>query len=314
MPRAAPIRQACPVTQTIHVDVKGRQLKLSNLDKIFYPSVGFTKAQVIDYYTRVAPALVPHMAGRCLTLKRYPDGVDGPFFYEKKCPSHRPEWFKTASVWSGRNKEEINYCVVDDLPSLVWVANMASLELHTSLALAEDVHRPTMAVFDLDPGLPATIKECCNVGLQLRDLFAELKLKSFAKTSGSKGLQVYVPLNTPVTYDDSKPLALAVAQELERRNPKLVLSNMKKELRAGKVFVDWSQNDDHKTTVCVYSLRARERPTVSAPVSWDEVEAHHKGRRKDLSFTADEVLKRLDRDGDLFAPVLKLKQKLPHFG
>ena len=302
------------MTQAIHVEVGGRQLKLSNLDKVFYPAGGFTKAQVIDYYTRVAPALVHHMAGRPLTLKRYPDGVDGPFFYEKKCPSHRPEWFRTASVWSGRNKENINYCVVDDLPGLVWVANMASIELHTSLALAEDVHKPTMVVFDLDPGAPATIKECCDVGLQLRDLFAELKLKSFAKTSGSKGLQVYVPLNTAITYEETKPLALAVAQELERKNPRLVLSSMSKELRKGKVFVDWSQNDDHKTTVCVYSLRARERPTVSAPVSWDEVEAHHKGGRKALSFTADEVLERLDRTGDLFAQVLKLKQRLPHFG
>jgi bifunctional non-homologous end joining protein LigD len=302
------------MTQAVQVEVAGRQLKLSNLDKIFYPAVGFTKAQVIDYYTRVAPALLPHMAGRPLTLKRYPDGVDGQFFYEKKCPSHRPQWFRTASVWSGRNKEEINYCVVDDLPSLVWVANMASLELHTSLARAEDVHQPTMVVFDLDPGAPATIKECCGVGLQLRDLFAELKLKCVAKTSGSKGLQVYVPVNNPVTYDETKALALAVAQELERKNPKLVLSRMSKDLRKGKVFVDWSQNDDHKTTVCVYSLRARERPTVSAPVSWDEVEAHHRGRRKDLSFTAGEVLARLERDGDLFAPALKLKQRLPDFG
>jgi bifunctional non-homologous end joining protein LigD len=302
------------MTQAIHVEVGGRQLKLSNLDKVFYPAVGFTKAQVIDYYTRVAPALVPHMAGRPLTLKRYPDGVEGSFFYEKKCPSHRPEWFRTASVWSGRNKENINYCVVDDLPGLVWVANMASLELHTSLALAEDIHRPTMVVFDLDPGAPATIKECCNVGLQLRDLFAELKLKSFAKTSGSKGLQVYVPINTAINYEETKPLALAVAQELERKNPRLVLSSMSKDLRKGKVFVDWSQNDDHKTTVCVYSLRARERPTVSAPVAWDEVEAHHRGGRKALSFTADEVLERLARSGDLFAPVLKLKQRLPHFG
>jgi bifunctional non-homologous end joining protein LigD len=314
VPIASRILQACSVTQAIHVEVEGRRLKLSNLDKIFYPAVGFTKAQVIDYYTRVAPALVPHMAGRPLTLKRYPDGVDGQFFYEKKCPSHRPEWFRTVSVWSGRNQDNINYCVVDDLPSLVWVANMAGLELHTSLALADDIHRPTMLVFDLDPGAPATIKECCNVGLQLRDLFAELKLKCFAKTSGSKGLQVYVPLNTVITYEETKAAALAVAQELERKNPQLVLSSMSKELRKGKVFVDWSQNDDHKTTVCVYSLRARERPTVSAPVSWDEVEARHRGRRKDLSFTADEVLARLDRDGDLFDPVLKLKQRLPCFG
>lgn len=302
------------MSQNVQVEVERRQLKLSNLDKVLYPSVGFTKAQVIDYYTRIAPALVPHMADRPLTLKRYPDGVDGKYFYEKKCPSHRPPWFRTTAVWSGRNNEEINYCVVDDLPSLVWVANMASLELHTSLARAKDVHQPTMMVFDLDPGPPAGIKECCEVGLELRDLFAELKLESFPKTSGSKGLQVYVPLNTKVTYEQTKPFALAVAQQLEQKHPKLVLSNMKKELRKGKVFVDWSQNDDHKTTVCVYSLRARERPTVSAPVSWDEVEAHHRGKRKDLSFTSDEVLSRFERDGDIFAPVLKLKQKLPKFG
>ncbi len=302
------------MSQPVQVEVEGRRLKLSNLDKTFYPSVGFTKGAVIDYYTRIAPALVPHMAGRPLTLKRYPDGVEGQHFYEKNCPSHRPEWFRTVSVWSGQNKADISYCVVDDLPSLVWVANMASLELHTSLARAEDVHQPTMLVFDLDPGPPATIKECCEVGLKVRDLFAELKLQCFAKTSGSKGLQVYVPLNTKTSYEATKPLALAVAQELERKNPKLVLSNMKKELRKGKVFVDWSQNDDHKTTVCVYSLRARERPTVSAPVSWDEVEAYHKGRRKDLSFTADQVLKRIEKDGDLFAPLLKLKQRLPSFG
>ena len=300
------------MSQAVHVDVEGRRLKLSNLDKTFYPSVGFTKGAVIDYYTRIAPALVPHMEGRPLTLKRYPDGVEGQYFYEKNCPSHRPDWFRTVAVWSGQNKANVNYCVVDDLPSLVWVANMASLELHTSLARAEDVHRPTMLVFDLDPGPPAGIKECCDVGLKLRDLFAELKLRTFAKTSGSKGLQVYVPLNSATTYEETKPLALAVAQELERKHPRLVLSNMKKELRKGKVFVDWSQNDDHKTTVCVYSLRARERPTVSAPVTWEEVEAHHRGRRKDLSFTADQVLKRFEKDGDLFAPVLKLKQKLPN--
>jgi len=255
---------------------------------------------------------VPHMAGRPLTLKRYPDGVDGQFFYEKKCPSHRPEWFRTVSVWSGRNQDNINYCVVDDLPSLVWVANMAGLELHTSLALADDIHRPTMLVFDLDPGAPATIKECCNVGLQLRDLFAELKLKCFAKTSGSKGLQVYVPLNTPVTYEETKPLALAVAQELERKNPQRVLSSMSKELRKGKVFVDWSQNDRIKTTVGVYSLRARDYPTVSTPVTWEEVEECLERAEPDLlSFLSDEVLTRYRELGDLFLPVQELKQKLP---
>jgi bifunctional non-homologous end joining protein LigD len=299
------------MSQQVQVSVEGRQLKLSNLDKILYPATGFTKAQVIDYYTRVATALLPHMAGRPLTLKRYPDGVDGSYFYEKKCPSHRPPWFHTVPVWSGRNKEEINYCVADDLPSLIWVANMASLELHISLARGADIFRPTMMVFDLDPGPPAGIRACCQVGLELRRLFTELKLESFPKTSGSKGLQVYVPLNAKVTYQETKPFALAVAQQLEREHPQLILSSMAKELRKGKVFVDWSQNDDHKTTVSVYSLRARDRPTVSTPVSWEEVEAHHRGKLKDLSFTSDQVLDRLDREGDLFAPVLKLKQKLP---
>ena len=295
----------------VEVEVEGRLLKLSNLEKVLYPASGFTKAQVIDYYTRISPVLVPHMKGRPLTLKRYPNGVDGKFFYEKNCPSHRPEWVKTAAVYSRQNKADINFCVVEDLPTLVWAANLASLELHTSLARAREIMEPTMLVFDLDPGAPATIKECCGVGVRLRAMFAELGLECFAKTSGSKGLQVYVPLNTSATYEETKPFALAIAQHLEQEEPKLVLSNMKKELRAGKVFVDWSQNDDHKTTVCVYSMRARERPTVSTPVSWDEVEAHHRGKSRSLAFTSDEVLARVEKRGDLFAPVLELKQKLP---
>ncbi|HEV1998200.1 MAG TPA: non-homologous end-joining DNA ligase [Candidatus Dormibacteraeota bacterium] len=296
---------------TIEVEVGGRQLKLSNLEKVLYPATGFTKAQVIDYYTRISPVLVPHMQGRPLTLKRYPNGVDDKFFYEKNCPGHRPDWVTTAAVYSRQNRADINFCVVEDVPTLVWAANLASLELHTSLARARAIMEPTMVVFDLDPGAPATIKECCGVGVKLRQIFGELGLECFAKTSGSKGLQVYLPLNTRTTYEQTKPFALAIARHLEQQEPKLVLSNMKKELRAGKVFVDWSQNDDHKTTVCVYSLRARERPTVSTPVTWDEVESHHRGRLKSLAFTSDEVLVRVDKQGDLFAPVLKLKQKLP---
>jgi bifunctional non-homologous end joining protein LigD len=295
----------------IEVEVEGRHLKLSNLEKILYPATGTTKAEVIDYYTRVAPVLVPHMKGRALTLKRYPNGVEGKFFYEKNAPSHRPDWVTTAAVYSPSNKADINFCVVEDVPTLVWAANLASLELHTSLARAREVMRPTMLVFDLDPGAPATIKECCAVGLRLRQMFEELGIQSFPKTSGSKGLQVYVPLNTAVSYEQTKPFALAVAQHLEQEDPRRVLSNMKKELRTGKVFVDWSQNDDHKTTVCVYSLRARERPTVSTPVSWDEVEGHSRGSLKELAFTFDEVLARIERHGDLMAPVLTLKQKLP---
>jgi bifunctional non-homologous end joining protein LigD len=295
----------------IDVEVAGRQLRLSNLEKVLYPKGGFTKAQVIDYYTRIGPVLVPHMKDRPLTLKRYPNGVEDKFFYEKNCPKHRPDWVQTAAVYSRQNKANIDFCLCNDIPTLVWAANLASLELHTSLALAKDVKRPTMVVFDLDPGAPAAIKECCAVGIRLRDMFRELGLECFAKTSGSKGLQVYVPLNTPVTYDDTKPFALAVAQHLEQETPKRVTSNMKKELRHGKVFVDWSQNDDHKTTVCVYSLRAREAPTASTPVTWDEVEAHAAGRLKTLAFEAETVLERIDKDGDLFAPLLKLKQKLP---
>ncbi len=297
---------------TVEVEVEGRRLSLSNLGKVLYPKTGFTKGEVIDYYTRAAPALLPHLRGRPLTLKRYPDGVEGPHFYEKQCPSHRPDWVRTAPIWSSRNGRAIDYCLADDLPTLVWAANLADLELHTSLSLAVEISRPTMMVFDLDPGAPATIVECARVGLLLRAIFDELALRSFAKTSGSKGLQVYVPLNTPVSYAETKPFARGLAELLERRHPELVVSNMKKDLRGGKVLVDWSQNDEHKTTVCVYSLRARERPTVSAPVAWDEVEAAAEasdpGR---LSFDSSEVLARLAQEGDPFAALLNLEQRLP---
>ncbi len=295
------------------VRVDGRELSLSNLDKVLYPATGFTKGQVIAYYQAVAPALLPHLTGRPLTLKRYPNGVDDKFFYEKRCPSHRPDWVRVAPVWSGRNNAEVAYCVADDLPTLVWVANLASLELHTSLSKAEDINRPTMVVFDLDPGPPATIVECCRLALRLRDLFERTGLESFAKTSGSKGLQLYVPLNTPVGYDGgTKDFALAVAQLFEGRFPAEVVSSMKKELRPGKVLIDWSQNDEHKTTVCVYSLRARERPTVSTPVTWDEVARTAEAGDPDLLvFDAGAVVERVERLGDLFAPLNQLEQKLP---
>jgi bifunctional non-homologous end joining protein LigD len=300
----------------VEVSVDGKQLKLSNLDKVFYPETGFTKGQVIDYYTRVAPALLPHLRGRPLTMKRYPNGVEGKFFYEKECPSHRPDWVKTkliAAPGSTKNRTSINFCVIDDLATLVWAANLADLEMHTSLSLADDIPHPTMVAFDLDPGAPATIVECGRVALWLRDLLGDLKLQGFPKTSGSKGLQVYVPLNTgKATYDETKPFALAIAELLQRDHPDLVVSNMKKELRKGKVLVDWSQNDRHKTTVCVYSLRARPRPTASTPVTWDEVEKLVKKKDPELlSFESDEVLARVDKQGDLFAPVVELKQKLP---
>ena len=294
------------------VDVEGRHLKLSNLDKVLYPEAGFAKGQVIDYYVRIAPVLLPHLRGRPLTMKRYPNGVSGQFFYEKNCPEHRPEWVETARVWSSGNNKWMNYCMVQDVATLVWAANLADLELHTSLSLGKDILQPTFLVFDLDPGPPANIVQCCQVGLWVRDIFASLKLQSFAKTSGSKGLQVYVPLNTTVTYDQTKPFAHELARMLERQHPELVVSDMKKALRTGKVLVDWSQNDDHKTTVCVYSLRAKERPTVSTPVKWDEVEAClKKGDPSLLVFEAEHVLDRAKKYGDLFEPVLKLKQKPP---
>jgi bifunctional non-homologous end joining protein LigD len=292
--------------------VEGKKLAVSNLNKVLYPKVGFTKGQVIDYYIRIAPVLLPHLRDRPLTMKRYPNGVEAQFFYEKNCPSHRPSWVKTAKVWSHGNNRIMDFCLAQDLPTLVWAANLADLELHTSLARKKDVSRPTTMVFDLDPGPPADIVQCCQVGLWLRELLEAMKLKSFPKTSGSKGLQVYVPLNTAVTFDQTKDLSLALAQHLEREHPALVLSKMAKALRKGKIFVDWSQNDEHKTTVCVYSLRAKEEPTVSTPVTWDEVENCLKKKKPDLlKFRSDKALARAEKLGDLFAPVETLKQKLP---
>lgn len=297
------------------VEIQGRQLQLSNLDKVLYPEAGFTKGQVIDYYVRVAPALLPHLHNRPLTMKRYPNGVSGQFFYEKNCPSHRPDWVQTASVWSEGNNRYMKYCLVQDLPTLVWAANLADIEMHTSLSLGEKILQPTMLVFDLDPGPPANIVQCCQVGLWVREIFEHFGLQCFAKTSGSKGLQVYVPLNTPTTYEQTKPVAHALAWHLEREHPELVVSDMKKTLRVNKVLVDWSQNDDHKTTICVYSLRAKERPTVSTPVEWQEVQrCLAKKDPKLLVFDSDDVLKRVEGKGDLFEPVLELKQKLPELG
>ena len=294
----------------VEVAVDGRRLKLSNLDKVLYPEAGFTKGQVLDYYTRIAPVLVPHLRDRPLTLKRYPDGVDSQFFYEKQCPSHRPDWVATAPVWSGRNERTIDFCLANDLPTLVWVANLASLELHTALHRAPDLSRPTSVVFDLDPGEPAGLAECVTVALELRQVLGDLGLTSVVKTSGSKGLQVYVPLNTPVNYDGTKAFSRALAQILERHHPKLVVSNMAKELRRGKVLIDWSQNDEHKTTVSVYSLRARPRPTVSAPLLWEEVEAAAGGAPLPV-VEAGEAVERVERQGDLFAPLEELTQELP---
>ena len=297
------------MAQKTAVEVDGHRLTLTNLDKVFYPKAGFTKAEVIHYHVQIAPYLLPHLHDRAITMKRYPDGVEGEYFYEKEAPSHRPKWVQTTQVAKGSGGA-INYCMINDLPSLVWVANLADLELHTFLHRAPDVDRPTMMAFDLDPGPPADIVLCCQIALQLKAFFDELDLQLFAKTSGSKGLQVYVPLNTPTTYEKTKTFARTLAERFEKEHPDKVVSNMKKSSRQGKVFIDWSQNDDHKTTVSVYSLRAKEQPTVSTPVFWEEV-AQSAKKGQPLSFTSDEVLARAEKHGDIFAPVLSLKQKLP---
>ncbi len=290
----------------LSVTTEGRRLKITNWDKVLFPQSGFTKGELIAFYARIAPAVLPHLHDRPLTLKRYPNGVDSQYFYEKQSPSHRPDWVQTARIGS------IEYTLAQDRPTLVWLGNLADVELHTSLSLAQDPARPTMLVFDLDPGPPAGIVECCEVGLVLHGLFEQLRLKSFAKTSGSKGLQVYVPLNVRTDYRQTKPFARRVAELLEQRMPDLVVSRMTKRLRPGKVLVDWSQNDEHKTTVTVYSVRARAAPTVSTPVSWDEVTRCHESRDEELlTFDTEQVIARVQAEGDLFAPVVSLVQELP---
>ena len=295
----------------VQVQVRGKTLTLSNQDKVYYPRTGFTKGDVIDYYLKIADVLLPHLKARPVTLKRYPDGVEGQFFYEKQCPSHAPSWIKTTDVEKGSG-EIIHYCLLGDAPSLIWAANLANLELHPFQHKARALTKPTALVFDLDPGPPADVLDCCQVALLIRDLFHGLKLETFVKTSGSKGLQLVVPLNTPVTYDKTKDWARAVAELLARRFPDQIVHKMAKNLRKGKVFIDWSQNDDTKTTVCVYSLRAKERPTVSTPLKWAEVErALHSKKAASLVFETKDVFRRVQKEGDLFAPVLTLKQKLP---
>jgi bifunctional non-homologous end joining protein LigD len=291
------------------VEIDGRRLKVSNLAKVLYPEAGFTKAEVIDYAVRVAPAMLPHVADRGVTLRRFPNGVDAQSFFEKRCPSHRPEWIGTYDGPGDRNGT-IGYCALDSVAALAWAANMAAIEIHAPMARGADIESPTMCVFDLDPGAPAAMRECAEVALDIRDTLERLAgLQCFAKTSGSKGMQLYVPLNTPHTHEHCSGFAQAVAQVLERHEPDRVTSVMAKAVRPGKIFIDWSQNSRHKTTVAPYSLRARPRPTVSTPITWDEVQAGADGAP--LSFEAGEVLDRVERLGDLFAPTLTLEQALP---
>jgi bifunctional non-homologous end joining protein LigD len=296
----------------VEIEVGGKKLAVSNLGKVLYPKAGFTKGQVIDYYIGISPVLLPHLKNRPITLKRYPDGVEGFFFYEKQCPSHRPAWVKTTEVPSRRDAGKIDYCMINELPALIWAANLADLELHTFLHRAPAIDRPTALAFDLDPGPPANIVLCCRVGLWLQAILEALGLQCFVKTSGSKGLQLFAPLNTATSYEKTKAFARALAERLEREHPEQVVSRMRKALRKGKVLIDWSQNDQHKTTVNVYSLRARERPMVSTPVTWQEVNAAvESDDPHSLSFDSDAVLKRVERQGDLFALVLTLRQRLP---
>jgi bifunctional non-homologous end joining protein LigD len=291
--------------------VEGRELKLSNLDKTLYPKAGFRKRDVIDFYAAVAGTIVAHLQGRALTVKRWPDGVDGKAFFQKQAPAHRPDWVQTVTLPS--EKKPIDYLLAEDRATIVWLANLAALELHVPLARAEAPERPTALVFDLDPGAPATVIECCRVALTLRGMFENLGLQSFVKTSGKKGLQLYVPLNDPeIAFAQTKPFAKTVAELLEQAQPELIVSRMTRTARPGRVLIDWSQNDRKKTTVCVYSLRAAERPTVSTPLGWDEVRAALDGGDPDaLRFEAGQVLERIAERGDLFAPMLSLAQKLP---
>lgn len=295
------------------VEVDGRRLDLSNLHKVLYPEAGVTKAEVIDHYARVGPFMVAHTRGRCMTMRRFPEGVDGPSFFEKRCPGHRPEWIP-SSLGPGDRKGGVRYCRFDEPAALVWSANLAALELHAPMARAEDLDVPLACVFDLDPGPGTAVAECAALALGIHEVLASVGLEACAKTSGSKGLQVYVPLNVTGagahTHQGCADFALAVGQLLERRDPAGVTTTMARAERPGKVFVDWSQNAFHKTTVCVYSLRARPRPTVSTPVTWDEVSDAAEGRDP-LVFESADVQERLARRGDLFAPVLDLVQHLP---
>lgn len=291
------------------VEIDGRTLALSNLDKVLYPVARFTKAEIVDYYVRIASVMLPHLAGRCLTFLRFPNGVDTKGFFEKRCPKHRPAWVPVA-LGPGDRVGGIDYCVIDEPAALVWAANLAAIELHAPMALAVDLDTPTAVVFDLDPGEPAAMRECCETALAIREILAAVNLDAWAKTSGSKGLQLYAPINGPCSHDRASSFALAVGQVLERQRPTKVLTNMNRAERPGKIFVDWSQNNRHKTTIAPYSLRARPHPTVSTPVSWDEVDDCACGRI-DLRFEAADVLARIEVIGDLFEPVVTQRQELP---
>jgi bifunctional non-homologous end joining protein LigD len=297
--------------QQVEVDVEGRPVRLSNVDKLMFPS-GFTKGQVIDFYIRVSQWLLPHLRGRAVTLKRYPNGIGAPHFYEKDAPRFTPAWVSTFAVPRRSGESDIHYVLLNDLPSLVWSANLANLEMHPFLSCVPDVQRPTSVVFDLDPGEGMDVLNCGAVAFLLKKRLEKAGLDSWVKVSGSKGMQLYAPLNTKVTYDKTQPFAHSLADEMARDHPGLIVSEMAKSQRRGKVFIDWSQNSDFKTTVCVYSMRAKsDSPFISMPIAWAELtRVLKKGDREALHFNPEAALKRLEKKGDLFEPVLTTKQKL----
>ena len=292
-----------------HVEVEGRRLRITNLQKVLYPATGFTKGHVVDYYARIGPTMVPHLSGRPLTMVRLPDGIGGERFFEKRCPGHRPDWVPTVPLDAGSS---IQSCSIEEVPALVWTANLAALELHTPQARADDPDHPTAMVFDLDPGAPADVTDCADVALRLRDVLDQLGLRCVVKTSGSKGIHLSVPLAPVADADSTKAFALALGRLLEDRDPEHVTVTMAKEQRPNRVFVDWSQNDRHKTTVCAYSLRATPRPGVSTPLDWDEVEEIAGGARELAEHTPAEVLERVEEWGDLYADSLDEDQELPN--
>lgn len=295
------------------VDIDDRALRLSNLDKILYPETGFTKGEVIDFYATVAPVMLPHVRDRPLTLKRFPDGVEGQSFFEKNVSRHAPDWVRTVRIdtpGSSRGSEYADFALVQDLSTLVWAANLASLEIHVpqwTVGPRGGIHEPDLLVFDLDPGEPATIVECCRVAELVRDALADDGFDAYPKTSGSKGMQLYSPIRT---NDPNHPrdYAKRLAQHLEREYPDLIVSRMTKKLRGGKVLIDWSQNNPQKTTVAPYSLRARPHPTVSVPLTWNEVASCNDPG--DLTYTAAEANDRAASQGDLFEPLLSPERPL----
>jgi bifunctional non-homologous end joining protein LigD len=293
------------------VEVAGRRLTIRNLDRVIFPQTRTTKAELLDYYVRIADVMLPHLRDRLLHMHRYPEGVEGPRFWQKACPEHRPEWVPTIPVWSRDKAANIEFCSVNDLATLLWAVNIGSIELHTSLHTRHDLHRPTTLAFDLDPGAGVDVLGCGEVALRLQELLSSVGLRSVVKTSGSKGLQVYVPLNSDVTYTQTKPAARQIAEVMEAQWPERVVSRMARALRAGKVLIDWSQNTEHKSMVCVYSVRAKDHPTVSTPVRWEEVrDAVQAGDPSRLRFEIGDVLDRVAAHGDLFADVLTLTQRL----